>query len=65
MPHIIDGSRRQRIARGSGVTVQQVNQLLQARKQMEKMMRSMGKGKMPSLPPELAGGGARAKRGRR
>jgi signal recognition particle subunit SRP54 len=49
MPHVIDGKRRQRIARGSGTTVQQVNQLLDARKQMEKMMKQMGKGKMPSL----------------
>jgi signal recognition particle subunit SRP54 len=53
MPHVINGSRRQRIARGSGTTVQQVNQLLTARKQMEKMMKQMGKGKMPALPPEL------------
>ena len=42
MPHLIDGSRRKRIARGSGITIQQVNQLLQARKQMEKMMKQMG-----------------------
>src|SRR5262249_25549479 len=50
LPHVIDGSRRQRIARGSGTTVQQVNQLLNARKQMQKMMRHLSKGKMPSLP---------------
>jgi signal recognition particle subunit SRP54 len=54
MPHLINGSRRQRIARGSGTTVQQVNQLLSARKQMEKMMKQMGKGKMPKLPPQMA-----------
>jgi signal recognition particle subunit SRP54 len=53
MPHVIDGSRRRRIAQGSGATVQQVNKLLAARKQMEKMMKQMGKGKMPTLPPEL------------
>jgi signal recognition particle subunit SRP54 len=52
LPHVIDGSRRQRIARGSGTTVQQVNQLLDARKQMEKMMKQMGKGKMAM--PDLA-----------
>ncbi|MFL5937075.1 MAG: signal recognition particle protein, partial [Gaiellaceae bacterium] len=52
LPHVIDGSRRQRIARGSGVTVQQVNQLLDARKQMEKLMKQMGKGKMGM--PDLA-----------
>ena len=58
MPHLIDGSRRKRIAAGSGTTIQQVNQLLSARKQMEKMMKQMGKGKMPSLP-ELTKAGRR------
>ena len=53
MPHLINGPRRQRIANGSGTSIQQVNQLLQARKQMAKMMKQMGKGKMPGLPPEL------------
>ena len=53
LPHLIDGSRRVRIARGSGTTVQQVNQLLNARKQMQKMMKQLGKGKMPALPPQL------------
>ncbi len=50
LPHIIDGSRRRRIARGSGTTVQQVNQLLAARKQMEKVVRQVSKGTMPALP---------------
>jgi signal recognition particle subunit SRP54 len=54
-PHVIDGSRRQRIAKGSGTTVQQVNQLLEARKQMAKMMKQLGKGKMPALPGQPAG----------
>jgi signal recognition particle subunit SRP54 len=53
MPHLIDGSRRKRIAAGSGTSVQQVNQLLSARKQMQKMMKQMKKGKMPGLPQEL------------
>ena len=48
-PELINGSRRQRIARGSGTSVQQVNQLLTARKQMQKMMKQMGRGKMPNL----------------
>jgi signal recognition particle subunit SRP54 len=48
-PEIINGSRRARIALGSGTTVQQVNQLMTARKQMQKMMKQMGKGKMPNL----------------
>ena len=50
IPHVIDGSRRKRIAAGSGTSVEQVNQLLEARKQMAKMMKQMGKGKMPALP---------------
>ena len=50
LPHVIDGSRRKRIAAGSGATVEQVNQLLEARKQMAKMMKQMSKGKMPALP---------------
>jgi signal recognition particle subunit SRP54 len=49
-PELIDGSRRKRIAAGSGTTVQQVNRLLQARKQMEKMMKQLGKGTIPALP---------------
>jgi signal recognition particle subunit SRP54 len=53
MPHVIDGSRRKRIAAGSGTTIQQVNQLISARKQMQKMMKQMKKGKMPGIPPEL------------
>ena len=50
VPHVIDGSRRQRIAAGSGTSVQQVNQLIEGRKQMAKMMKAMGSGKMPALP---------------
>ena len=51
---------------GAPATIEDVNRLLQARKQMEKMMKAMGKGKLPTLPPELTGGGGgRTKRGRR
>ena len=50
IPHVIDGSRRKRIAAGSGTSVEQVNSLLEARKQMAKMMKQLGKGKMPALP---------------
>ena len=49
LPKVIDGSRRQRIARGSGTTVEEVNRLMDARKQMEKLMKGMSKGKMPDL----------------
>jgi signal recognition particle subunit SRP54 len=50
VPHVIDGSRRKRIAAGSGTTVTEVNRLLEARKQMAKMMKMMGSGKMPTAP---------------
>jgi signal recognition particle subunit SRP54 len=49
-PHLINGSRRKRIALGSGRTVQQVNQLLKQFAQMKKMMKNMGKLKMPGVP---------------
>ncbi len=54
LPHVIDGSRRQRIARGSGATVQEVSRLLNSRKQMQKMMRQLGQGKLPALPPQMS-----------
>jgi signal recognition particle subunit SRP54 len=50
VPHVIDASRRKRIAAGSGTTVEQVNQLIEARKQMAKMMKMVGSGKMPQIP---------------
>jgi signal recognition particle subunit SRP54 len=49
-PHVINGPRRRRIAAGSGTTLDDVNKLLQARKQMQKMMKQVGKGKLPTLP---------------
>jgi len=62
-PKLINGSRRLRIANGSGVTVTEVNALLKQYEQMKKMMKGFagGKGKMPKLPkgmelpPELQG----------
>jgi signal recognition particle subunit SRP54 len=54
-PEILNGSRRRRIARGSGTTVQAVNQLVKQFGQMQKMMRQLQQGKMPSLS-QLAGG---------
>ena len=47
-PDILNGNRRRRIARGSGTTPQQVNQLLNQFRQMQKMMKQMSSGKMPS-----------------
>ena len=49
-PTLIDGSRRARIARGSGTSVPAVNQLLKQFDQMKKMMRQMGGGSMPQMP---------------
>jgi signal recognition particle subunit SRP54 len=49
-PVIIDGSRRTRIARGSGTSVSAVNQLLKQFTEMRKMMRQMGSGAMPAMP---------------
>jgi signal recognition particle subunit SRP54 len=54
-PQIIDGSRRKRIATGSGTTVQAVNQLIKQFGQMQKVMRQVQQGKMPS-PQELMKG---------
>jgi len=53
-PSLINGSRRQRIAAGSGVTTADVNGLLKQFKMVQQMMKGMGRGKMPRLPKELA-----------
>ena len=45
-PEIINGSRRQRIANGSGTSLQKVNQLLKQFEQMKKMMKNFNKGKL-------------------
>jgi signal recognition particle subunit SRP54 len=66
LPHVINGSRRQRIARGAGVSLDEVNRLMSARKQMEKLMGKMRKGGDMGalLPPGMADageGGVRAR----
>jgi signal recognition particle subunit SRP54 len=53
-PEIINGSRRKRIAKGSGTSVPQVNQLLRQFSDMRKLMRS--KGKMKQLMKQMGGG---------
>lgn len=56
-PKVLNASRRQRIAAGSGVEVRDVNQLLKQFRDMQKLMSQMGKGRMPpgfpggKLPP--------------
>jgi signal recognition particle subunit SRP54 len=49
---VINGSRRKRIARGSGTSVQEINQLLRQYVQMRKMFKTMGK---PSFARRIAG----------
>ncbi|MFQ5510950.1 MAG: signal recognition particle protein [Candidatus Krumholzibacteriia bacterium] len=51
-PHMIDGGRRKRIARGSGTSVQAVNRLLKQFQEMKKMMKRFGKfgGKKMKMP---------------
>ena len=48
-PELIKGGRRLRIAKGSGTTVQQVNQLVKQFGEMRKMMKGLSSGKMPDL----------------
>jgi signal recognition particle subunit SRP54 len=48
-PELIRGSRRLRIARGSGTSVQQVGRLIKQFGQMRKVMRQVGRGKTPDL----------------
>jgi signal recognition particle subunit SRP54 len=50
MPHIVSTQRRRRIAAGSGTSLDEVNKLMAARKQMAKMMKQLGKGRMPAFP---------------
>jgi signal recognition particle subunit SRP54 len=48
-PDLIKGSRRLRIAKGAGTNVQAVNQLVKQFAQMRKLMKQIGRGKMPDL----------------
>jgi signal recognition particle subunit SRP54 len=48
-PSILNGSRRRRIAQGSGTNVSAVNQLVKQFSQMQKVMRQLSQGKTPSL----------------
>jgi signal recognition particle subunit SRP54 len=71
-PKILNGSRRLRIARGSGAQVADVNQLLEKFTDAQKMMRQMRRGMMPAgmpgvpgMPPGLPGpGGGKKGRGK-
>ena len=54
-PEIINGSRRKRIASGAGSDIHSVNQLLNQFKQVQKMMKQLGSGKMPKNPFQMFG----------
>ena len=65
-PKVLNGSRRLRIARGSGMTVTDVNQLVQRFDQAAKMMKTVARGGAPSIPGMGSLGGkpgASSKRG--
>jgi signal recognition particle subunit SRP54 len=49
-PDVLNGSRRKRIANGSGTSVQEVNQLVNQFKQMQRMMQQFKSGKMRGIP---------------
>jgi signal recognition particle subunit SRP54 len=59
-PKIIDGSRRARIAKGSGTQVSEVNNLVDRFFEARKAMTAMASGKMPGMPgiPGMGGGGS-------
>jgi signal recognition particle subunit SRP54 len=56
-PGLLDGSRRRRIAAGSGVQVQDVNRLMKQFLDMQKMMKSMSGGRMKRMLQGFKGGG--------
>jgi signal recognition particle subunit SRP54 len=55
-PALLDGSRRRRIAAGSGVQVQDVNKLMKQFMEMQKMMKSMAGGRMKRMLQAFKGG---------
>ncbi|HUF66152.1 MAG TPA: signal recognition particle protein, partial [Gemmatimonadaceae bacterium] len=54
-PALINGSRRARIARGSGRAVSDVNRLLDQFREMQKMMKKMSSGGGKRIPPAMFG----------
>lgn len=56
-PKSINGSRKRRIAAGSGLQIQDVNRLLKQFTQMEKMMRKMSRGGMKKMMRGMSAGG--------
>jgi signal recognition particle subunit SRP54 len=62
---LLDGSRRSRVARGSGTSIQDVNTLLKQFKEMQKMMKGMASGTMPNIPGMAGLGGMGGRAGRK
>ena len=56
-PKLLNASRKKRIAKGSGTSVQEINKLIKAHRQMADMMKKMGKGGMKGMAQQLAGMG--------
>ena len=56
-PKVMNASRKKRVAKGSGTSVQEINKLLKAHRQMSDMMKKMGKGGMKGMAQQLAGMG--------
>ncbi len=56
-PKVLNASRKKRIAAGSGTSVQEINKLVKAHRQMADMMKKMGRGGMKGLASQLAGMG--------
>ncbi|MAW79162.1 MAG: signal recognition particle protein [Parvularcula sp.] len=56
-PALMNAKRKKRVAAGSGTSVQEVNKLLKAHRQMADMMKKMGKGGMKGLAAQMAGMG--------
>ena len=63
-PKILNGSRRSRIAKGSGSTVSDVNGLIERFAAAQKMMKQMGKGGMPGMPGMPGFGGSKKAKGK-
>ncbi|MEM9169455.1 MAG: signal recognition particle protein [Pseudomonadota bacterium] len=59
-PKVMNASRKRRVAAGSGTSVQEVNKLLKAHRQMADMMKKMGKGGMKGLAKQMMGMGGGA-----
>jgi len=56
-PKVLNASRKKRIAAGSGTSVQEINKLIKAHRQMADMMKKMGKGGMKKMAAQMAGMG--------